>query len=102
MANARSLSTNSASVARLEARISQDLHGLLKHAADLQGRTMTDFIVTAVQEAAIAAIEQSEIIRLNQENQQRFVSALMKPSSPNQVLKKAFKRRQKLISSNAS
>ena len=38
------------SVARLEARISNDLHALLKRAAELQGRTMTDFIVSAVQE----------------------------------------------------
>ena len=103
MPNARSSSvTSTASVARLEARISQDLHALLKHAANLQGRTMTDFIVTAVQDAAIAAIERSEIVRLNQENQQRFVNTLMKPPAPNSTLKKAFARRQKLLSSNAS
>ncbi len=74
------------SVARLEARISNDLHALLKRAAELQGRTMTDFIVSAVQEAAVAAIEQSEIIRLNQENQTRFVNALMDPAKPNAAL----------------
>jgi len=51
------------SVSRLEARISNDLHALLKRAAELQGRTMTDFIVSAVQEAAVAAIEQSERIK---------------------------------------
>jgi uncharacterized protein (DUF1778 family) len=89
------------SVARLEARISNDLHALLKRAAELQGRTMTDFIVSAVQEAAVAAIEQSEIIRLNQENQTRFVNALMEPAKPNVALKKAFDRRQKLLKSSA-
>lgn len=35
--------------ARLEARISTDLHLMLKRAAELQGRTMTDFVVSAVQ-----------------------------------------------------
>ena len=38
--------------ARLEARISTDLHAMLKRAAELQGRTMTDFVVSAVQDAA--------------------------------------------------
>ena len=44
--------------ARLEARISVDLHSMLKRAAQLQGRTMTDFVVAAVQTAARDAIEQ--------------------------------------------
>jgi ribosomal protein S18 acetylase RimI-like enzyme len=38
--------------ARLEARISTDLHGLLKRAAELRVRTMTDFVVAAAQDAA--------------------------------------------------
>lgn len=46
--------------ARLEARISTDLHAMLKRAAELQGRTMTDFVVAAVQDAAQRAIEQAE------------------------------------------
>ena len=37
---------------RLDARISTDLHAMLKRAADLQGRTMADFVVAAVQDAA--------------------------------------------------
>jgi len=40
------------STARLEARISTDLHSMLKRAAELQGRTMTDFVVSAVKDAA--------------------------------------------------
>ena len=37
---------------------------MLKRAAELQGRTMTDFVVSAVQDAAQRAIEQAEVIRL--------------------------------------
>ncbi|MEB8487948.1 MULTISPECIES: DUF1778 domain-containing protein [Acidithiobacillus] len=50
------------STARLEARISTDMHSMLKRAAELQGRTMTDFVVADVQDAAQRAIEQAEII----------------------------------------
>ena len=50
---------------RLDARISTDLHAMLKRAADLQGRTMADFVVAAVQDAAQRAIEQAEVVRLS-------------------------------------
>ena len=53
------------STARREARISTDLHSMLKRAAELQGRTMTDFVVAAVQDAAQRAIDQAEVIRLS-------------------------------------
>jgi len=42
--------------ARLEARISIELHAMLKRASQAQGRTMTDFVIAAVQDAAQRAI----------------------------------------------
>jgi uncharacterized protein (DUF1778 family) len=63
------------STARLEARISTDLHSMLKRAAELQGRTMTDFVVSAVQDAAQRAIEQAEVIRLSLSDQECFAQA---------------------------
>lgn len=85
------------STARLEARISTDLHALLKRAADMQGRTMTDFVVAAVQQAAREAIEQADIIRLSLADQATFANALLKPAKPNAALKRAFARRRQLI-----
>ena len=37
---------------RLEARITADQKSLIEHAAALQGRTVTDFVLTSVQDAA--------------------------------------------------
>lgn len=85
--------------ARLEARISTDLHSMLKRAAELQGRTMTDFIVSAVQDAAQRAIEQSEIVRLSVADQACFAQALLSPPKPAPALKRAFARRDKLLRS---
>jgi len=85
------------STARLEARISPDLHALLKRAAELQGRTMTDFVVTAVQDAAQKAIEQSEVIRLSLADQQRFADALLSPPKPSNALKRAMARHDELF-----
>ena len=90
------MSTNN-TTARLEARISTDLHAMLKRAAELQGRTMTDFVVSAVQDAAQRAIEQAEVIRLSLADQECFVQALLSPSQPSPALKRAFTRRSKLL-----
>ncbi|MBY0340405.1 MAG: DUF1778 domain-containing protein [Rhodocyclaceae bacterium] len=88
----------SAATARLEARISTDLHAMLKRAAEIQGRTMTDFVVSAVQLAAQEAIEKAEVIRLSLADQECFAQALLSPLRPKPALKRAFARRRKLIS----
>lgn len=87
-----------AATARLEARISTDLHAMLKRAAEIQGRTMTDFVVSAVQLAAQEAIESAEVIRLSLADQECFAQALLAPPRPAPALKRAFARRRKLIS----
>ena len=85
------------STARLEARISTELHATLKRAAEIQGRTMTDFVVSAVQDAAQRAIEQSVVIRLSLADQDHFAAALLSPPKPTTALKRAFARRKKLL-----
>ncbi|MDO5626616.1 MAG: DUF1778 domain-containing protein [Pseudomonadota bacterium] len=85
------------STARLEARISTDLHAMLKRAAELQGRTMTDFVVSAVQDAAQRAIEQADIIRLSLADQECFAQVLLSPPKPAPALERAFARRSKLL-----
>ena len=87
----------SAATARLEARISTDLHAMLKRAAELQGRTMTDFVVSAVQDAAHKALEQAELVRLSLSDQQCFAQALLAPPPQAPALKRAFTRRRKLL-----
>ena len=90
-----------ASHARLEARISTDLHSMLKRAAEMQGRTMTDFVVTAVQDAAQRAIEQAEVIRLTLSDQQCFAQALLSPPRPAPALERALARCKKLFRTDA-
>lgn len=87
------------STARLEARISTELHALLKRAAELQGRTMTDFVVAAVQDAAQHAIEQAEVVRLSLADQECFAQALLSPPKPAPALQRAFERRRRLLRS---
>lgn len=84
--------------ARLEARLSPDIHALLKRAAELQGRTLTDFVVSAAHEAAQRAIADAELVRLSVTDQARFAEALLSPPPPNPALQRAFIRRSQLLS----
>jgi len=83
--------------ARLEARLPNEVLARLKRAAEIQGRTLTDFVVAAADEAACRAIEQTEIIRLSIEDQRQIVEALLHPPKPAPALRRAFRRRRELL-----
>lgn len=83
--------------ARLEARLPADVHALLKRAAEIQGRTVTDFVVTAAREAACRAIDENEILRLSVEDQRQIAEAILHPPAPAPALRRAFKRRHDLF-----
>ena len=84
---------------RLEARISRDQKALFQRVADLQGRTLTDFVVASVHEAAVRTIEDVQIIRLSEEASRRFVDALLNPRKPNETLRAAARRYMEAIGS---
>jgi uncharacterized protein (DUF1778 family) len=77
---------------RLEARISHDQKALFQRAAELQGRTLTDFVVASAHEAAIRTIEDIQIIRLSEEDSRRFAEALLNPRKPDEGLRAAARR----------
>jgi uncharacterized protein (DUF1778 family) len=83
--------------ARLEARLPFDVMTRLKRAAEIQGRTLTDFVVAAADEAACRAIERTEIIRLSIEGQRQIAEAILNPPEPTPALRKAFHRRRELF-----
>lgn len=85
--------------ARLEARISTDLHATLKRAAEIQGRSVSDFVIASVQEAAQRALEEAEVIRLSLADQQRFAEAILSPPKPTAALRRAMARHNKLLRS---
>jgi uncharacterized protein (DUF1778 family) len=89
--------TAAISTAHLEAQISTDLHSMLQRAAEIQGRTVTDFVVSAVQDAAQRAIEQAEVVRLSLSDQECFAQALLKPPQTVPALERAFARRDKML-----
>lgn len=78
-------------IARLEARLPASIYAMLKHAAELSGRSLTDFVVSAAHDAARRTIEEAEIIRLSAQDQLLFAEALLNPRAPNEALRQAVK-----------
>ena len=83
--------------ARLEARLPNDVMARLKRAAEIQGRTLTDFVVAAADEAACRTIEQAEILRLSVEDQRQIAEAILNPPAPAPALRKAFQKYRDLF-----
>ena len=83
--------------ARIEARISLDGLAIVKRAAEIQGRSLSDFVVAAAQEAAYRTIEQVEIIRLSAEDQRLLAEALLNPPEPAPALVRAFENYRRLV-----
>ncbi|RUM24301.1 DUF1778 domain-containing protein [Rhizobium vallis] len=82
---------------RLEARISPEALAIVKRAAEMEGRSLSDFVVSAAQDAARRTIEENQLIRLSIEDQARFVDMLLDPPEPADALKRAKTAHSALI-----
>lgn len=76
---------------RLEARVTADQKVLFQRAADLQGRSLTDFIISSAQAAAEETIRAQQIV-LSAKDSALFVEALLNPPEPNENLRRAMQR----------
>jgi uncharacterized protein (DUF1778 family) len=88
---------NNAKGSRLEARISGQQKRLFQRAAELQGSTLTDFVISTLQAAAVRVVQDYEVMTLTEKDREIFVSALLQPAVPNGRLKKAVSRYKKLM-----
>ena len=86
--------------ARIEARIAPDALRTVRRSAELQGLSISDFVVAAAQEAAYRAIDEARLIRLSVDDQRRFVELLLNPPALAPALKRARKAHSRLIASS--
>jgi uncharacterized protein (DUF1778 family) len=82
--------------ARIEARVSVKQKRLFERAAEIEGVTLTDFVISSMQRAAAGVLQEQTTIELSQRNQRAFVDALMNPPEPNQALRDAAKAYSKM------
>ena len=82
---------------RIEARATPDTLAMVRRAAEIQGRSVSEFVVSAAEKAAREALEEAHIIRLSAEDQLRFVEALLNPAEPVPAMERAFEHHRRLI-----
>jgi len=82
--------------ARLEARLTDEQKELLQHAADLTGRSLTEFVVSSAQEVAARTVREREVLTLSGRDRQVFVDALLRSSPPSERLRKAARRYKRI------
>ena len=69
---------------RLEARLTSEQKALLQRAAEIEGTTLTDFVVKSAQAQARQIIEEHTRIKLSLEDSKAFVESLLNPPKPNE------------------
>src|SRR5258708_2735396 len=74
---------------RLDARLNEEQKVLIQKAADLEGRTMTDFVLHSAESAAERTIEERVMLILSARETEAFVDAILNPAEPGRVLRAA-------------
>ena len=90
-----------ARTSRIEARIAPAALDIVKRAAEMQGRSVSDFVVAAAQEAARKAVSEAQIMTLSAIDQRAFARALLEPPKANAALRRAVKAHKKLVKVSA-
>ena len=82
---------------RLEARLPAETKAIIQRAADLSGRSLSDFVVSSALNAAEETIRNHEVIVLSARDSIMFVEALLNPRGPNEALRSAFRLHRELF-----
>jgi len=88
----KAIERSSEKTARFEARITKQQKALFMRAAELTGRSLTDFVVGSAQETASRTLREHDAMILSTRDREAFVEALLNPPAPAARLLKAVRR----------
>lgn len=74
---------------RFDARLNAEQKLLIQRAADLEGRSMTDFVLHSAELAAQRTMERRATLVLSARETEAFVDAVLNPPKPGPVLRRA-------------
>ena len=80
---------------RFDARLNEEQKVLIQRAADLEGRTMTDFVLRSAQAAAERTLQDRTMLVLSARETESFVDALLNPAEPGPTLRAAARHYKK-------
>lgn len=85
-------------MARFDTRLPKEQKEFFEYAASLGGfRSLTDFILQAVQEMANRIVAENEKVLASERDRNIFFDALMNTAEPNERLKRAAQRFNDLL-----
>ena len=87
---------------RIEARIAPEALAIVTRTAEIQGRSVSDFVVAAAQEVAHRTIEETQIIRLSVKDQRAFAEAMLNPPPLAPAMERAIERHRKIVTASGS
>jgi len=77
---------------RFDARLNEEQKTLIQRAADLEGRSMTDFVLHSAETAAQRTIAERAMFILSARETEAFVNVILTPAEPGPVLRAAARR----------
>lgn len=82
--------TAETSIKAVNLKMREDTRALIDRAAQMQGRTRTDFMIEASRRAAEDAILDQTVISVDAETYERFLAMLDAPPQPNEKLRQTM------------
>jgi uncharacterized protein (DUF1778 family) len=82
---------------RLDARITPELQQQLRRVAEVQGRTVSDYVTATLRTAVQRDIADMEVIRLSREASERFAAMLIDPPDLAPAMRRAFEHHRRLV-----
>lgn len=97
MAATRTARTAPSRPQRLEALLPADAKAVIQHAADISGRSLSDFVVSSALKAAEETIREREVIVLSARDSLMFAEALLNPKGPKEALLEAARLHREMF-----
>lgn len=97
----RSKAKATTKVYRFDARLDGDRKRLIQRAADLEGRSLTDFVLHSATVAAERTIQDRALMILSVRDTESLVTALLEPAAPGAALRSAAARYKAFIGRRA-
>jgi uncharacterized protein (DUF1778 family) len=82
---------------RLDARITAELQQQLRRVAEVQGRSVSDYVTATLRTAVQRDIAEMEVIRLSREASERFAAMLIDPPDLAPAMRRAFEHHRRLV-----
>ena len=83
--------------ARLDTRVTPDLLDQVRHAAEVQGRSVSDYVAATLRAAVRRDIAEMEVIRLSREASEQFARLMIDPPEMTPAMKQAFADHRRLV-----